>query len=196
MRDVKMPRGVYLHKKGRVITWGDKIRLAHLGTHHTEETKLKISLAQIGKKKKNHPPRSTESRARYSEAVRLFWKDPKYRERMLSVLKKIVYPLKDTSIEIKVEDWLKDHNIQFELHKLFVVGDSFHKVDRYLPMYNMAIECDGEYWHSKPERRAHDEYIDRHLLGQGVKVVRLSESQINSGSFVDVLLSLGVGSSR
>ena len=43
-----MPKGVYIHKKGRIITWGDKISKSLTGRTFSEEHILNMSLSHIG----------------------------------------------------------------------------------------------------------------------------------------------------
>jgi hypothetical protein len=43
-----MPKGVYIHEKGRVITWGNKISEAMKGKKHSEEHNLHSSLSHKG----------------------------------------------------------------------------------------------------------------------------------------------------
>jgi hypothetical protein len=43
-----MPKGVYEHKKNRVITWGDKISKSLTGRSHSEEHKLNNSIGHMG----------------------------------------------------------------------------------------------------------------------------------------------------
>lgn len=50
----------------------------------------------------------------------------------------------------------------------FLVGDS------------LVIECDGEYWHSKPRRIEQDRRRDAWMMERGYTIIRLSESEIRS----------------
>lgn len=43
-----MPKGVYLHKKGRIITWGNKISKANLGRKFSIESRKKMSKSHLG----------------------------------------------------------------------------------------------------------------------------------------------------
>jgi very-short-patch-repair endonuclease len=54
---------------------------------------------------------------------------------------------KPTLIEIKMEDFLKKENLNYE--KNFNLNG--FKVDFFLPDYNFVIECDGDYWHGNPQ---------------------------------------------
>lgn len=42
-----MPRGVYIHKKGRKITWGDKISEALKGHTFSKEHKLQFKYKEL-----------------------------------------------------------------------------------------------------------------------------------------------------
>ena len=59
-----------------------------------------------------------------------------------------------------------------------------HRIDRYLvdfylPTYDLAIECDGEYWHRHSAER--DRRRDERILATGCRVLRLPEQQIVNG---------------
>ena len=45
-----MPKGVYIHKKGRPCTWGDKLSKALTGKVVSEEARINMSKAHQGKK--------------------------------------------------------------------------------------------------------------------------------------------------
>jgi G:T-mismatch repair DNA endonuclease (very short patch repair protein) len=49
----------------------------------------------------------------------------------------------NTSIEIEFKSWLELHNIEYEQQYKTVYGS----VDFYIPLYDLCIEIDGEYWH-------------------------------------------------
>ena len=60
-------------------------------------------------------------------------------------------------------------------------------VDAYVPALNLVIECDGEYWHSLERVRKKDKAENAYLTKCGYRVLRLSGSEIQSGSFVQRL---------
>lgn len=83
---------------------------------------------------------------------------------------------KRTRIELLVQDILTELEIPF----VSQYPISRYALDFYLPEYEMAIECDGEYWHSRPEVRYRDIVRDRSLLeDRGIDTLRLSEGLIN-----------------
>lgn len=53
---------------------------------------------------------------------------------------------KETSIELKVKNFLEETNINFESQ----YNISRFIVDFYLKKYNLVIECLGDYWHGNP----------------------------------------------
>ena len=53
-----------------------------------------------------------------------------------------------TSIELKIHDLLNNNNI------VFVAGHpiGFYVCDIYVPIANLVIECQGDYWHGNPRK--------------------------------------------
>ena len=86
-----------------------------------------------------------------------------------------------TSIEIEVEKWLKENNINYTFQKAF----GRYVVDFYLPEYNVVIEVDGAYWHGEgKEDKVKSVNRDRFLLGLGLIIVHIPESAVHSGRFI------------
>jgi len=133
-----------------------------LGKHHTEETKRKLSLII---KERNS-----------SEKVK--------RKLRLARLKQKL-PIIDTSIERKTEEWLKRKGINY-IHP-FNLGDKF-QCDFYLPFLNLIIECDGFYWHNRPDMKKRDKSKDAYAKKCGFNIIRLTEEQINKGQFIELKL--------
>jgi len=51
-------------------------------------------------------------------------------------------------------------------------------VDFYLPYFKLIIECDGDYWHSKPETISKDKKRDEFFISLGYRILRLKEHEI------------------
>lgn len=85
-----------------------------------------------------------------------------------------------TSIEKKVYKELKVRGLLFETQKL--INGKF-LVDAYIPSLNLIIEADGEYWHSLPKTINRDKSKNAYLKACGYNLLRLSETEINNGSF-------------
>lgn len=54
-----------------------------------------------------------------------------------------------------------------------------YRIDLALLEYKLAIECDGEYWHSSPEQKRRDARKNYYLRKHGWKVCRLKGRTIN-----------------
>lgn len=92
-----------------------------------------------------------------------------------------------TSIERIFYDFLFKKNIVFE--KQHLINDKF-LVDAYIPSLNLIIEADGKYWHSLPRVVKKDRAENAYLQKCGFNLLRLTEMEINNGSFVNRLEAL------
>ena len=84
---------------------------------------------------------------------------------------------KNTSIELKVEDMLKNLGIKYEAQKVIPEGKTI--ADFYIPEQRLVLYADGLYWHSLPENKKRDINHDFLLGFRGYKVLRLREEDIN-----------------
>lgn len=85
---------------------------------------------------------------------------------------------KATDIENLIEEWLISKNIEFEKQK--PLCDKITITDFFIKP-NIAIYCDGDYWHSLPSARKKDSYINRTLRYNGFKVICILGSDIKLG---------------
>ena len=85
---------------------------------------------------------------------------------------------KNTSIEIKIENELIKRNIPY-MKQVPVEGIAL--VD-FLLSNNIIIQCDGDYWHSKPNVRIKDNNQDFVLEFKGYKVYRFTETEIKKSA--------------
>lgn len=85
---------------------------------------------------------------------------------------------KNTSIEIKVEDMLKQLGIKYESQK--VIPECRTVADFYIPGQRLVIYADGDYWHSLLGCKDRDCKQDFLLGINSYKVLRLSENEINN----------------
>lgn len=148
---------------------------------HSQETILKISNSLkghlgYGKGEK----RSDDLKKKVSNSVKKWHQEnkntDKYKKRNEKIkqarLKQII-PTKDTSIEIKLQEELNKLNIKYEKHKP-ILGQPDIFVEP-----NVCIFADGNYWHNFPKGTEKDREITKLLEGQGYKVLRFWESEIN-----------------
>jgi very-short-patch-repair endonuclease len=125
-----------------------------------EVTKQKIGLANIGKNKGKK-----YSKEKYPNwGLRAFRND-------------LVLPIKDTSIEIKIQNFLGELKIEYFKHKYMNIAHSY-QCDIFIPSKNIVIECDGNYWHSYPTGTEIDNIRTKELIEKGFKVLRLWENEI------------------
>ena len=94
----------------------------------------------------------------------------------------MVIPFKDTSIELKLQNFLKEQGIEFQTHyPILGQPDIFIKP-------NICIFADGCYWHKCSqcgfdELKQRDKQVNEELQKQGYIVIRIWEHEINKGQF-------------
>ena len=99
---------------------------------------------------------------------------------------------KDTSIELIIQDFLKQLKIPFEKHKFMPIKHRY-LCDIFVPSLNLVIECDGDYWHNYPKGTKNDLYRNDELSLLGYGILRLWERDIrlmDLKSFKEILNSL------
>lgn len=107
---------------------------------------------------------NTPSLCRISQAMKIRRKTQKF-------------PLKDTSIEEKIRNFLDLLKIEYFQHKYININHGY-QCDFFIPSINMVIEADGNYWHKYPIGREIDHIRTKELLEKGFKVLRLWEFEI------------------
>jgi len=185
------------------------IGLAGIGRIATPETRKKIGDAQKGNHnspstefKKGHKP-SKKSRKKISKANKGKHYSPstqykkgnipymtgrkhkqssidKYKEKR----KHMVFPKKDTKIEVKIQNFLKKMEVEFFTHQYMNIEHGY-QCDILIPSKNLVIECDGDYWHKYPIGRDIDHIRTKELIKEGFKVLRLWEFEIKQMEIKD-----------
>lgn len=153
-------------KKGVQVPWNkgipqseaakEKNRLAHIGKtshnygkpawnkglkntyRHTEEWKRKSSLRQMGEGNHRYGKPAHNRGKRVSKTTL---------KKMKANRANQVFPYKDTSIEIVIQNELNKLGIDFEKHKTFRIKNGYHQVDIFVPLKNLVIEINGCFWH-------------------------------------------------
>ena len=160
---------------------------AHKGKswgHHSEESKRKIGEANriaLTGRKGNHLSEATKKKISESnrKTQKEKWakipKDEKYKI-LENWMKAGCAKNQDTSIEVAVQNELKLLGVEFEKQKH--IGPYF--IDIFIPAKSVAIECDGDYWHSFEDRKEKDKMRDEWLEEQGIIVIRLPEHAIRN----------------
>jgi len=89
-----------------------------------------------------------------------------------------IFPKFDTKIEVKIQNFLKQLNINFFTHQYIQQIEHGYQCDIFIPSMNLVIECDGNYWHKYPIGNDIDHIRTKELLEKGFKVLRLWEHEI------------------
>lgn len=146
----------------------NKIRLSKEGFKYSEESKQKMRESHLGKKANEETKRKIkESRS------------------------KQVFPLVDSSIEIRIQDCLKELGIVFFTHQYMKIEHGY-LCDIFIPSLNMVIECDGNYWHKYPIGKEIDHIRTKELIEKGFKVLRLWEHEIKVISKKDLVRRMSI----
>lgn len=151
------------------------------GMKRTDETKQRIRVSAIGNKNalgSKRPDLSLKNKTvnrRFGKDNQFYGKHhteeaiAKNREKRLHQ----IFPNRDTSIEIAIQKTLKERGIEFERDKIL-----FGRPDVFIAP-NIAIFCDGDYWHNRPGSYEKDLNVNKTLTEQGYKVLRFWEHEIN-----------------
>ena len=137
---------------------------AHLGKHHSPETRAKMSVVQV-------------ERMRSSEA----------RVKLRARRAQQILPLKDTKPELAVQTWLQERAIEFTKHQ-HIPGLN-HQWDIVIEPLRTLIEVDGCYWHGCPCRAGKSRISQSDIpctafaVAVGWTVIRIWECEIKAGDF-------------
>lgn len=122
-----------------------KLVESHIGNYPSKETKEKMSKAHLGSK--NH-----YYGKHHSEEIRM---------KMKLTRSKQIVPIKDTTIEVKLQNYLKQLGIEFYTHQYIKEIEHSYQCDIIIPIQKginkkIIIEAYGEYWHDYPIGREID----------------------------------------
>lgn len=151
-------------------SWGEK---------RSEKTKNKISKKLEGRKLSiEHKNNIKKNNCRYWLGKK---RDERTRQILIEWRKKNVFPIKDTKIEVKIQNFLKQLGIGFFTHQYMKIEHGY-QCDFLIPSMNLVIEADGDYWHKYPIGNDLDHIRTSELISNGFKVLRLWECEINNMS--------------
>lgn len=202
LRSGKLPKfiptflgGKHTEEFKRKLTKRNMGNKVWLGKTHSEETKKKMALTRANFFRSNPDARkrvslwsrgrkmSGEAKTSLSQKLKAFYSIPVNRERLRTQRLKQVMPFRDTSIEVKLQNFLKEQGVEFSTHyPILGQPDIFIKP-------NICIFADGCYWHGCPKcefieykgRRKKDKDITKELTKQGYLVIRFWEHDIKRG---------------
>ena len=167
--------------------------IGDLNVSKRPEVKEKYRLAKLGKSpiNKGKNKNNYEPLKRVSEKFKLLYsKDDLLRNKIKKARAKQILPTKDTTIEVKIQNFLKKLNIEFFTHQYIREIEHSYQCDILIPNMNLVIECDGDYWHKYPIGLEKDHIRTKELIEKGFKVLRLWECEIipmNINEFQDKL---------
>jgi len=155
-----------------------KIASLKIGKRHTEKTKRQMSESRKGK----HP--SDETKRKLSRA-KMGEKNPNYgkchseetRAKIRAARLKQVFPKRDTSIEVALQEELNSRNIEYEKH---VSVCDVCQPDMVFPDKMVAVFADGDYWHNLPSYKIRDKNQNKVLGEEGWHVLRFWEHEIDT----------------
>lgn len=163
----------------------------HKGLPRSEEHNRKIGEAQ---KWRTQTP---EQRKHLSLYRKQYLNDhPEERQRLRDNRAKQIFPLRDSKIEVKLQNLLKEIGVNFYCHYFVDISDSY-QCDIYIPIqkginHKIILEADGDYWHGNPAiysdwnqlnlkqklQKIKDFERTNQLEEKGYKVIRIWESDI------------------
>lgn len=94
-----------------------------------------------------------------------------------SIHKKARQKVKKTGIELSMAKALNDANFDYQ-EQITLCNTTI--ADFFLPEFNLAIFCDGDYWHNYPYGKPRDKTQTQTLIDNGYKVLRFWGSDIKS----------------
>ena len=181
-RDGEHVRTISETSKGRPGFW--------TGKKQPEYVKIKRSLAQKGKlrgpasethrknisKARIGMKMSEEFRKGCSERSKKRWTPEHQRKMFFACMAK---SHGETKIELKVRKQLDELGIIY--FPQYQMGWYF--CDFFLIELGLVIECDGVYWHSRPEIIVNDAEKDKYIRNLGYDIIRIPENEIKSPLF-------------
>jgi very-short-patch-repair endonuclease len=176
------------------------MRNSHLGIKLSEERRKNISEGHKGLiRSKEHCENLSKSltgkplteihKKNVSIGTKKGMNNPLIRQKLRNHRATQIFPLKDSSIEIKIQNYLKQLNIDFFTHQYMNITHGY-QCDIFIPSLNLVVECDGIYWHHYPTGRDIDHIRTKELLDKGFKVLRLWEFEIRDISLTEFELRL------
>lgn len=185
--------------KGLITSWNKGLKTNYsnrkgktmeeiFGREKANRMKIKMSLSRKGKEAYNKGiPLSKEQKIKLSNSLKgkkawntgmKFPKEEFPNLGLRATRSKIIMPLRDTSIEVKIQNFLRQLNIDFFTHQYIKEIEHGYQCDILIPSMSLIIECDGDYWHKYPVGNELDHVRTKELMEKGFKVLRLWENEI------------------
>ena len=184
-----------------------KISNANKGKIVSKETRIKVSNANKGRISINKgKKRSEKIKIKISNTLKKDWskyskekKDIRLKN-LKEARKHQIIPIKDTTTEVKIQNFLKEMGIEYFTHQYIKEIKHTYQCDIFIPeqggiFQKTIIECDGDFFHMNPnkfspedkcfengitakERWKLDNNRTQELIEKGFRVIRLWENEI------------------
>lgn len=151
-----------------------RIGLALMGKKRSEQTKAKMRLNHVGMIGKTL---SKEAKQKMISSLtgRIISEETKAKMRLAR--RNQILPKKDTTIEIKIQNFLKQLGVEFFTHQYIHIEHGY-QCDILIPSKKIVIECYGTYWHKYPYGNEVDSLRCQELREKGYKVFVFWENEI------------------
>jgi len=175
-----------------------KTPIGMLGKKHTDDFKIKRSIFFKNLWSMKDSPFNENRNKLISEKLLGCKKSEETKHKIKLARRNQVFPIKDTKIEIKIQNYLKQLDIEFYTHQYRTEIKHGYQSDIFIPIQkgisqNIIIECDGDYWHGNPlkfpvpnewqiKQIEKDKIRTEELKEQGFRVIRIWENDINNMS--------------
>ncbi len=217
-----MPIGIYQRTKEQYKKIGLVNAIKLKGRKLSMKTKERMSIAKRKRIEELGYMNSLEARKKLSETWKKKWANGEVTERQRTHIRghgiktqfkkghkvpeewreavrqsraKQIFPIKDTAIEVKIQNFLKQLGIEYYSHFYIKNIEKKYRCDIFVPSIKLIIECDGNYWHGNPKifsdnqlseriinQRELDKIRTKELISKGFKVLRLWEQKIKNMS--------------
>lgn len=85
--------------------------------------------------------------------------------------------IKNTNLEVFIQQILNEHHIEYETNNRTILSGK--ELDIYVPSKNIAIECNGVYWHSMYDSKYHYEKWNQ-CKSKGIQLISVWEDWITN----------------
>jgi len=182
----------------------ESLRKVNLGKHYSIKTEFKKGGTSLNKGKKL-PLEQVEKHRKFMKNLYtqgIMESPMKNKHHSEESIKKIriarakqIFPLIDTKIEVKIQNYLKQLGIEFFTHQYMKDIEHGYQCDILIPVQEgiekkTIIEAFGTYWHNYPYGNEKDALRTQELLKAGYRVLVFWEKEIKVMSLEDLSYKL------
>lgn len=123
-----------------------------------------------------------ETKKKISETIKRKWQDEKYREKVVNSHKHKLPEEWKENIRKATNNMTEETKSKMSKSQKKIRNGHFI-LDFWLPEYQLAIECNGEYWHNLPKRKERDKKLEKYIIDKGKDILWLWENDIKKENF-------------